>query len=96
MREDIKQLARPARKPGVFDINVPYIQESDLVRRMRIEKRLMNISVLTMTSEESLKIHADGKLPRARLLPKPFSRASMKTMFNSLVGPDKPQDGNAN
>lgn len=71
---------------GIFDVNVPYIQGPDLIRHMRTEKRLMNIPVLIMSANEDLQIQADSFSAGALMfLPKPFTRASLKTMFRSLL-----------
>jgi DNA-binding response OmpR family regulator len=72
---------------GIFDVNVPYIEGPDLIRHMKTEKRLMSIPVLIMTAEQGLNVQTDSFVAGALLfLPKPFTRALMKTMFHMLVG----------
>ncbi|HEX9961526.1 MAG TPA: response regulator [Pyrinomonadaceae bacterium] len=72
---------------GIFDVHVPYIEGTDLVRHMRTEKRLMKIPVIIMTSEESFKIQMDSLSAGASVfLPKPFERKTFESMFKALVG----------
>jgi DNA-binding response OmpR family regulator len=72
---------------GIFDVHVPYIEGTDLVRHMRTEKRLMKIPVIVMTSEESVKIQLDSLSAGASVfLPKPFERKTFESMFKALVG----------
>lgn len=72
---------------GIFDVHVPYIEGTDLVRHMRTEKRLMKIPVIIMTSEESVKIQLDSLSAGASVfLPKPFERKTFESMFKALVG----------
>ena len=71
---------------AIFDVVMPYIQGTELVRYMQSEKRLMKIPVLVVTSDESLKVQSESLSAGARLfLPKPFTRVTMKTMFRALT-----------
>ncbi|HEX8735894.1 MAG TPA: response regulator [Pyrinomonadaceae bacterium] len=86
-REAYRILATDANfAAGIFDVHVPYIEGTDLVRHMRTEKRLMKIPVIIMTSEESVKIQLDSLSAGASVfLPKPFERKTFESMFKALV-----------
>ena len=43
---------------GIFDVKMPAIQGTDLLRHMQTEKRLRKIPVLIMTGEQSMSIQA--------------------------------------
>lgn len=71
---------------GVFDIDVPKIKGTDILRHMRTEKRLMRIPVMVMTADESVRVQLDTHEAGAALfLPKPFERAMFEKMFALLV-----------
>lgn len=71
---------------GIFDVHVPYIEEPDLLRYMRTEKRLMKILVMIMTTDEAVKIQLDSLSAGAAVfLQKPFKRETFETMFMGLV-----------
>jgi DNA-binding response OmpR family regulator len=71
---------------GVFDVNMPVLQGTDLLRYMRTEKRLTKIPVLIMTSEQSAAIQAESLSAGAAVfMPKPFTRLTLRTMFRALV-----------
>ena len=71
---------------GVFDVNVPAIQGTDLLRYMQTEKRLSRIPVLIMTSEQSTAILADSFSAGATIfMPKPFTRVTLQRMFRALI-----------
>jgi DNA-binding response OmpR family regulator len=71
---------------GVFDIEVPKIKGTDILRHMRTEKRLMRIPVMVMTADESVRVQLDTHEAGAALfLPKPFERAMFEKMFAVLV-----------
>lgn len=71
---------------GVFDIEVPKIKGTDLLRHMRTEKRLMRIPVMVMTADESVRVQLDTHEAGAALfLPKPFERATFEKLFALLV-----------
>lgn len=71
---------------GVFDIEVPKIKGTDILRHMRTEKRLMRIPVMVMTADESVRVQLDTHDAGAALfLPKPFNRAMFEKMFAVLV-----------
>jgi DNA-binding response OmpR family regulator len=71
---------------GIFDVNVPAIQGTDLLRYMQTEKRLSRIPVLIMTSEQSTAILADSFSAGATIfMPKPFTRVTLQRMFRALI-----------
>ncbi|MEP6925175.1 MAG: response regulator, partial [Pyrinomonadaceae bacterium] len=71
---------------GVFDVEMPHIKGTDLVKHMRTEKRLAAIPVMIVTSEQSLKVQLDSFAGGASIfLPKPFTRTVLKTMFEMMV-----------
>lgn len=86
-REAYRILASDANfAAGIFDVHVPYIEGTDLVRHMRTEKRLMKIPVIIMTSEETVKIQMDSLAAGASVfLPKPFDRKTFEALFRPLV-----------
>ena len=71
---------------GIFDVKMPAIQGTDLLRYMQTAKRLMKIPVLIMTSEQSVAIQSESLSAGAAIfLPKPFTRTTLRTMFRALV-----------
>jgi DNA-binding response OmpR family regulator len=71
---------------GIFDIEVPKIKGTDILRYMRTEKRLMRIPVMVMTADESVRVQMDTHDAGAALfLPKPFERAKFENLFALLV-----------
>lgn len=71
---------------GVFDIELPKIKGTDLLKHMRTEKRLMRIPVMVITSDETVRMQlATHQAGAALFLPKPFERAIFEKMFALLV-----------
>jgi DNA-binding response OmpR family regulator len=71
---------------GIFDVKVPLIQGTDLLRHMQSEKRLVKIPVLIMTSEQSIAVHSDSIAAGAAIfMPKPFTRVTLQRMFRAMV-----------
>lgn len=74
---------------GVFDIGVPKIKGTDLLRHMRTEKRLMRIPVMIMTADESVRVQLDTHNAGASIfLPKPFEISAFEKLFTLLVAKD--------
>ena len=72
---------------AVFDVVMPHIPGSELVRYMKTEKRFMNIPVMMMTAEQDPKLSRDSFAAGAVVfLPKPFTTAQLQTMLRMLVG----------
>ncbi len=71
---------------GIFDIELPHIKGTDLVKHMRTEKRLAAIPVIIITSEQSVKVQLDSFASGACIfVPKPFTRSSLTAMFEMAV-----------
>jgi DNA-binding response OmpR family regulator len=71
---------------GIFDVKMPAIQGTDLLRYMQTEKRLIRIPVLIMTSEQNAAIQFESLSAGAAIfLPKPFTRVTLRMMFRALV-----------
>lgn len=71
---------------GIFDVKMPSIQGTDLLRHMQTEKRLRRIPVLIMTGEQNMALQAESFSAGAAIfLPKPFTRAALQRMFRTLV-----------
>ncbi|HYR77850.1 MAG TPA: response regulator [Pyrinomonadaceae bacterium] len=72
---------------AVFDMSMPYLEGSDLIRFMRTEKRLMRIPVMLITAESDIKLLAKGLAAGATiLLPKPFTRKRLEQMLRMMLG----------
>jgi CheY-like chemotaxis protein len=86
-REAYKILEKDANFiAGVFDVIMPYIHGPDLVRYMRTEKRLMNIPVIMITADQSIRTQFDSFDAGAVLfLRKPFKRTKLKNLFSMIV-----------
>jgi DNA-binding response OmpR family regulator len=71
---------------GIFDVNMPSLQGTDLLRHMHTAKRLMRIPVLIMTSEQDAGVQAESMSAGAAIfLPKPFTRITLRMMFHALM-----------
>jgi len=72
---------------AVFDMSMPYLEGSDLIRFMRTEKRLVRIPVMLITAESDIKLLAKGLAAGATiLLPKPFTRKRLEQMLRMMLG----------
>jgi DNA-binding response OmpR family regulator len=71
---------------AIFDVVMPYIQGTELVRYMQSEKRLMKIPVLMMTAEQNPRLSSDSFTAGAvAFLPKPFTTSQLQTMLRMCV-----------
>lgn len=71
---------------AIFDVVMPYIQGTELVRYMQSEKRLMRIPVIMMTAEQNSRLSSDSFAAGAvAFLPKPFTNAQLQTMLRMFV-----------
>ncbi len=71
---------------AIFDVVMPYIQGTELVRYMQSEKRHMSIPVIMMTAEQSARLSSDSFAAGAvAFLPKPFTNAQLQTMLRMFV-----------
>lgn len=71
---------------AVFDVVMPYIQGTELVRYMQTEKKLMNIPVIMMTAEQNPRLSTESYSAGAvAFLPKPFTAVQLKTMLEVFI-----------
>ena len=86
-REAYKILAAGAPfAAAIFDVVMPYIQGTELVRHMQSEKRLMKIPVIIMTAEQNPRLSSDSFAAGAvAFLPKPFTPTQLQTMVRMFV-----------
>jgi CheY-like chemotaxis protein len=71
---------------AIFDVVMPYIQGTELVRYMQSEKRLMKIPVIMMTAEQNSRLSSDSFAAGAvAFLPKPFTNMQLQTMLRMFV-----------
>jgi len=72
---------------AIFDVVMPYIQGTELVRHMQSEKRLMKIPVIMMTAEQNPRLSSDSFSAGAvAFLPKPFTTSQLQVMIRMFVG----------
>ncbi len=75
---------------AIFDVVMPYIQGTELVRYMQTEKKMMNIPVIMMTAEQNPRLSSDSYAAGAvAFLPKPFTAVQLKTMLEVFVRQSK-------
>lgn len=71
---------------AIFDVVMPYIQGTELVRHMQSEKRLMKIPVIVMTAEQNPRLSSDSFSAGAvAFLPKPFTTSQLVTMLRMFI-----------
>ena len=71
---------------AIFDVVMPYIQGTELVRYMQSEKRLMKIPVIMMTAEQNSRLSSDSFSAGAvAFLPKPFTNAQLQMMLRMFI-----------
>jgi len=71
---------------AIFDVVMPYIQCTELVRYMQSEKRLMKVPVIMMTAEQNSRLSSDSFAAGAvAFLPKPFTNAQLQTMLRMFI-----------
>lgn len=71
---------------AIFDVVMPYIQGTELVRYMQSEKRLMKIPVIMMTAEQNARLSSDSFAAGAvAFLPKPFTNVQLQTMLRTFI-----------
>ena len=71
---------------AIFDVVMPYIQGTELVRYMQSEKRHMKIPVIMMTAEQNARLSSDSFAAGAvAFLPKPFTNAQLQTMLRMFI-----------
>lgn len=74
-------------KAAVFDVELPKITGTDLLKYMRSERRLQFVPVLVMTaSEEYIKMQLESYNAGATFfISKPFERTAFETLLKTLV-----------
>ncbi len=72
---------------AVFDVELPKIKGTDLLKYMRTEKRLQFVPVMVMTAtEEYVRMQLESYESGATFfISKPFERASFETLLKTLV-----------
>ncbi|MDQ3179442.1 MAG: response regulator [Acidobacteriota bacterium] len=71
---------------AIFDVVMPYIQDTELVKFMQSEKRLMKIPVIMMTAEQSPRLSSESfAVGAVAFLPKPFTTSQLQTMLRMFV-----------
>lgn len=71
---------------AIFDVVMPYIQGTELVRYMQSEKRLMKIPVIMMTAEQNARLSSESFSAGAvAFLPKPFTTSQLQMMLRMCV-----------
>jgi CheY-like chemotaxis protein len=71
---------------AIFDVVMPYIQGTELVRYMKSEKRLMAIPVIMMTAEQNPRLSSESYSAGAvAFLPKPFTASQLKMMLEVFI-----------
>lgn len=78
-------------RAAIFDITMPYLEGTDLIRYMRTEKRLMRIPVMIVTAEQDPKLLAQSFSAGATaFLSKPFTAEQMHNALRMLLGKRNP------
>ncbi|HLA96321.1 MAG TPA: response regulator [Pyrinomonadaceae bacterium] len=72
---------------AIFDVELPKILGTDLLKYMRTEKRLLSIPVIVMSaSENRVKMQIDSHAAGASFfIAKPFDRTTFETLLNALA-----------
>ena len=71
---------------AVFDVVMPYIQGTELVKYMQTEKRLKDIPVIMMTAEQNPRFTSDSfQAGAVAFLPKPFTTTQLKVMLQMFL-----------
>lgn len=71
---------------AIFDVVMPYIQGTELVKFMQSDKKLKEIPVIMMTAEQNPKLSSDSFAAGAvAFLPKPFTASQLKIMLQMFI-----------
>ena len=71
---------------AIFDVVMPYIQGTELVRFMQSEKRLADVPVIMMTAEQNPRLSSESFAAGAiAFLPKPFTTSQLKVMLQMFL-----------
>jgi CheY-like chemotaxis protein len=87
-REAYRILQRDANfGAAIFDVTMPHIEGTDIIRYMKTEKRLMRIPAVIITSGQDLKLLTASFAAGATVfLPKPFTPAQLRNLLQLLIG----------
>ena len=78
---------------AIFDVVMPYIQGTELVKFMQSERRLMDIPVIMMTAEQNPRLSSESFAAGAiAFLPKPFTTSQLKVMLQMFLQKKKAMD----
>ena len=78
---------------AIFDVVMPYIQGTELVRFMQSETKLKDIPVIMMTAEQNPRLSSDSFAAGAiAFLPKPFTTSQLKVMLQMFLQTRKAED----
>jgi CheY-like chemotaxis protein len=81
-------------RAAIFDMMMPHLEGTDVIRHMRTERRLRRIPVMLITSERDFKLMADSFAAGATIfLPKPFTTGQLQLMLRMLL--DKSEEAGA-
>jgi DNA-binding NtrC family response regulator len=71
---------------AIFDVKMPHIEGTELLKFMQADKRLINIPVIIMTAEEDSRILQEiYKSGAVAFLPKPFAISHLQTLLRTFV-----------
>lgn len=71
---------------AIFDVRMPYLGGTEVIRHMRTEKRLMRIPVILMTSEQSFTLMNDSFAAGATaFLWQPFLSGQVRTLVRMIL-----------
>lgn len=71
---------------AIFDVVMPYIQGTELVKFMQSERRLKDIPVIMMTAEQNPRFSSESfKAGAIAFLPKPFTTSQLKVMLQMFL-----------
>ena len=72
-------------RAAIFDMKMPHLQGTDIIRYMRTEKRLMRIPVVMMTADQNLNVQRESFAAGATaFLLKPFTTQNVLTILRLL------------
>jgi type IV pili sensor histidine kinase/response regulator len=86
-REVYKLLSSSTRfAAAIFDVKMPHIEGTELLKYMRADKRLINIPVIIMTAEENSRILQEiYQAGAVAFLPKPFAVSHLQTLLRTFA-----------
>ena len=72
-------------RAAIFDMKMPHLQGTDIIRYMKTEKRLMRIPVVIMTGDRNLTVPGESFAAGATaFLLKPFTTQNVQTLMRLL------------